>query len=129
MELEQACVRCVPEVREAAAVACPPPGGGPDALSLFLVAQEGAAADEAQLLQRCRAAVRRELNPLFRVQQARGPPPPRPRLPLLQGLTQAAAQVVLVGELPRTASNKVMRRSLRARLQQRQAAASGRSRL
>ena len=70
LELEQACIRCLPEIREAAAVACPPPGGGPDKLYLFLVLHETSGSRAAgELLQRCRKAVREELNPLFRLEQ------------------------------------------------------------
>ena len=56
-------------VLEAAAVACPPPGGGPDQLHLFLVLRPGAAAGlpPGQLRARCQAAISAKLNPLFKV--------------------------------------------------------------
>ena len=56
-------------VLEAAAVACPPPGGGPDQLHLFLVLRPGAAEGlpPGQLRARCQAAISAKLNPLFKV--------------------------------------------------------------
>ncbi|PRW59713.1 acetyl- synthetase [Chlorella sorokiniana] len=93
VELERACVEGVEGVLEAAAVACPPPGGGPDQLHLFLVLRPGAAAGlpPPQLRARCQAAISAKLNPLFKVHSVR-----------------------CVGELPRNASNKVLRAALRA---------------
>ena len=82
----------VPGVRETAAVAVPPPGGGPSRLVIFAVLATGqpdqSAADLQSLFQQ---AIRRDLNPLFRIHE-----------------------VVLMNSLPRTASNKIMRRDLRA---------------
>ena len=81
----------MPGVRETAAVAVPPPGGGPSRLVVFLVPvadDPRPAGDFKPLLQQ---AVRTQLNPLFHI-----------------------AEVRLVASLPRTASNKVMRRELRA---------------
>ena len=91
VELERACIEGVEGVVEAAAVACPTPGGGPEQLFLFLVLRPGVTTPAAtELQQRCQQAISSRLNPLFRVQR-----------------------VVLRGSLPRTASNKVMRRVLR----------------
>lgn len=140
-ELERCVLERLPHlVSEAAAVGAPSPGGGPERLVLFVVpapppppsgapsAPPGAAfaaprrtappaaagergedadADAAPspLLQACRAAVREGLNPLFRV-----------------------AAVVMVAALPRTASGKVVRRSLRERATG-AAAGPGRARL
>ena len=72
VELERACVEGVEGVLEAAAVACPPPGGGPDQLHLFLVLRPGAAAGlpPGQLRARCQAAISAKLNPLFKVRLA-----------------------------------------------------------
>jgi len=72
VELERACVEGVEGVLEAAAVACPPPGGGPDQLHLFLVLRPGAAAGlpPGQLRARCQAAISAKLNPLFKVGRA-----------------------------------------------------------
>jgi acetyl-CoA synthetase len=76
-------------VAEIAAVAIPPVGGGPDRLIVFAVPIGAPDVDtlRAEVQQRIRA----RLNPLFKVHE-----------------------VVLIEELPRTASHKVMRRSLRA---------------
>ncbi|KAL4458608.1 hypothetical protein ABPG75_013473 [Micractinium tetrahymenae] len=94
LELEQACIEGVEGVVEAAAVACPTPGGGPEQLHLFLVLRPGvAAASAAELQRRCREAISSKLNPLFRVQC-----------------------VLVRRELPRNASNKVLRQALREEL-------------
>jgi len=87
-ELERACNR-VPGVVESAAVAVPPPGGGPSQLHVFVV---GPDADDG-LRSALQAAIRGHLNPLFKLAAVHG-----------------------VDALPRTASGKVMRRVLRARL-------------
>jgi acyl-coenzyme A synthetase/AMP-(fatty) acid ligase len=90
VELERACLEGTAGlVSEAAAVAVPPPGGGPDRLVLFVVPK--AAVAEVETLRRvCQEAVSLRLNPLFRVDR-----------------------VVLVRELPRTSTGKVLRRALR----------------
>ncbi len=77
-------------VREVAAVAVPPSGGGPDRLIVFAVPID-TAPDTGVLRDEMQARIRENLNPLFRVHE-----------------------VVLIEALPRTASMKVMRRSLRA---------------
>ncbi|GIV22840.1 MAG: AMP-binding protein [Bacteroidia bacterium] len=90
----------LPGVGEVAAIAIPPSEGGPDQLILFLVVQEGAPTDTTYWLSLVAKAVREKLSPLFHVHE-----------------------VVIVPELPRTASNKIMRRVLRAQyLAQKQAA-------
>ncbi|MGE3822120.1 MAG: AMP-binding protein [Isosphaeraceae bacterium] len=76
-------------VRESAAVSVPGQGGGPDRLVVHVVA-EGGSPDSATLRKELQAEVNSGLNPLFRI-----------------------SEVVIVDALPRTASNKVMRRSLR----------------
>jgi acyl-coenzyme A synthetase/AMP-(fatty) acid ligase len=92
-ELERAVAARVRGAAEAAAVAARPPGGGPDRLVLFVVERAGGGAPRGEALcAACQAAVSAALNPLFRVEAA-----------------------VAVAALPRTASNKVMRRVLRAR--------------
>ncbi len=75
-------------VVETAAVGIPPPEGGADRLIVFTVAEAGAEAKELQAAMQAR--IKERLNPLFRIHD-----------------------VVLVESLPRTASNKVMRRELR----------------
>jgi acetyl-CoA synthetase len=76
-------------VAESAAIAVPPSGGGPSLLVIYYTvkAAEPIADD---LLTEMRKVIRTELNPLFKVHECR-----------------------LIESLPRTASNKVMRRKLR----------------
>jgi acetyl-CoA synthetase len=77
-------------VAEVAAVAVPPNDGGPDRLVIFAV-PVGDTVDVDALGAEMQKRIRSRLNPLFKVHD-----------------------VVLVDALPRTASHKVMRRSLRA---------------
>ena len=99
VELERACMAGVLGVAEVAAVACPTPGGGPDQLFLFVVlADPGSAAlPLPELQQRCQHAISSRLNPLFRVKR-----------------------VVPLAALPRNATGKVLRRTLRDELVGRQ---------
>ena len=69
-----------------------PDGGGPSELVLYVVAQNKKDRDPVFFLKKTEVAIKSNLNPLFRV-----------------------SDVVLVDSLPRTASNKVMRRELRRR--------------
>ena len=78
---------CIRDRSETAAVAVPMAGGGADQLVVFAV-MNGAAGDLQKELQ---DRIKQRLNPLFRIHD-----------------------VVCVEALPRTASNKVMRRELRA---------------
>ncbi|MBT5328916.1 MAG: AMP-binding protein [Gemmatimonadetes bacterium] len=73
-------------VVETAAIAVPPPGGGPSLLVVYAVL-DGGGDDWQDTMQQ---VLRGELNPLFKIHE-----------------------VVVVEALPRTASNKVMRRVLR----------------
>ncbi len=84
-------VGAVSGVAETAAVAVPPPGGGPERLVVYVVLAPGATADSSHLTAEMQQALRTHLNPLFKIHD-----------------------VVLIDVLPRTASAKVMRRSLRA---------------
>lgn len=79
-------------VQDAAAVAAPAPGGGPDRLVVHVVPRDAVCLDTAGWLREIQRAVSTRLNPLFKVDE-----------------------VVIVDSLPRTASNKVMRRVLRDR--------------
>ncbi|MBL8889327.1 MAG: AMP-binding protein [Planctomycetaceae bacterium] len=89
LELERA-MNLVPGVRESAAVACSR-DGGPDLLVVFLVLLDSQPSEtDAVWLGRLNQAIREQLNPLFKV-----------------------SQVCLVSQLPRTASNKILRRTLR----------------
>jgi acyl-coenzyme A synthetase/AMP-(fatty) acid ligase len=100
VELERTILAAVPGVLEVAAVGIPAPGGGPELLHLFVVraggkagadaAADAAAGVEAQLASAAQGALKASLNPLFKVHR-----------------------VLLVRELPRTTSNKIMRRVLR----------------
>ncbi len=77
-------------VLETAAVAFNPPEGGPSLLVVYAVSLPDASLDTASLRKAMQRAIASNLNPLFKVHD-----------------------VVLVDALPRTASNKVMRRLLR----------------
>jgi acetyl-CoA synthetase len=81
------------DLSELAAVAVPPPGGGPNRLVIY-VCPVGTT-DRESLKARFQHLIRSELNPLFKV-----------------------FDVVTIDRLPRTASNKVMRRKLRAAYKQ-----------
>ena len=80
----------VPGVAETAAVAVQPEAGGPSRLVIFAALFAGHEFAEGELLRTLQDAIRRRLNPLFRIHE-----------------------VVPVAALPRTASNKTMRRVLR----------------
>jgi acyl-coenzyme A synthetase/AMP-(fatty) acid ligase len=94
IELERVCAEADAAVAETAAVGVSPPQGGPERLTVFAVLRDGVAQAEASP-ERLRVvmgdALRRRLNPLFKV-----------------------GAVHVVSALPRTATNKVMRRELRA---------------
>jgi acetyl-CoA synthetase len=78
-------------IAECAAVSVPPSGGGPESLVVFVVSLPGTTLDTEVLRVQMQEAIRTELNPLFRVHE-----------------------VIEIPALPRTPSNKVMRRSLRS---------------
>lgn len=82
-------LQSVPEIVETAAIAVACEQGGPSQLVIYAVCRsENASKDE--LLPALQAAIKRDLNPLFKIYD-----------------------LVIVPALPRTASNKVMRRELR----------------
>ncbi|RME45384.1 MAG: AMP-dependent synthetase, partial [Deltaproteobacteria bacterium] len=86
----EAVLNVLPEVHETAAIAVPPPGGGPSRLVVYAVAAAETSPETLRgVMQR---AIHTHLNPLFKIHE-----------------------VVVVDALPRTASNKVMRRVLRQR--------------
>lgn len=87
-EIEQT-LRSVPGVTETAAIAVSD-GGGPSQLVIYAVC--AGAPDHAELTTAMQSAIKRDLNPLFKIHD-----------------------VVVIEALPRTASNKVMRRELRAK--------------
>lgn len=78
-------------VQETAAIAISPPEGGPRRLVIYAVSAGEADVTPAELKVRMQDAIRKRLNPLFRIHA-----------------------VMIVDVLPRTASGKVMRRALRA---------------
>jgi acetyl-CoA synthetase len=77
-------------VREVAAIAVPPAGGGPSLLVVYVVMQPEANFEAEALQSNMQQIIRSQLNPLFKIQAVRE-----------------------IEQLPRTASNKVMRRKLR----------------
>jgi acetyl-CoA synthetase len=89
-ELERV-VQTLAAVHECAAIATSPIGGGPSQLVLVVVLADGAT--EQGLIDAAQAAIRNQLNPLFKI-----------------------STLITRDQLPRTASNKVMRRVLRAEL-------------
>jgi acetyl-CoA synthetase len=93
-ELER-CVADVDGVAETAAVAVQPDGGGPERLVVFTVLAPEADRAPELLKRDMQQRIREHLNPLFVIDE-----------------------VVIVDSLPRTASNKLMRRSLRDRLKE-----------
>ncbi len=89
-EIERA-LNALPGVQETAAIAVPPPGGGPSRLVIFVVPIPGNTQSAAEFKPMFQAAIRAHLNPLFHVEEVR-----------------------VAASLPRTTSNKIMRRELRA---------------
>ena len=87
VQLEEV-ISTLPYINELAAIAVTPKGGGPSQLVLYVVLNQETALDE--LKKTSQQLIRKNVNPLFKV-----------------------SDVVLLDKLPRTASNKVMRRTLR----------------
>jgi acetyl-CoA synthetase len=90
-EIEQALHR-VADLQEAAAIAHSPPDGGPSQLIIYAVVANPTHQTPTELKADLQTAIAQQLNPLFKIHD-----------------------VVIVESLPRTASNKVMRRVLRDR--------------
>jgi acetyl-CoA synthetase len=90
VELEQVLDRH-PEVYESAAVAVQPEGEGAEQLVVYAVVREGTGVDRERLLTELSKLLKTELNPLFKI-----------------------FDLQIAESLPRTASNKLMRRKLRA---------------
>lgn len=86
-DIERA-VQDAPGLQEAAAIAVEPSGGGPSSLVMYVVTDPGVEPEELKMTMQ--KQIRSRLNPLFKI-----------------------SDVVAVASLPRTASAKVMRRSLR----------------
>ena len=100
-EIERS-LNSVHDVDETAAVAFDPPEGGPSLLVVYAVARPHASAETDSLKKQMQRAIAEELNPLFKIHD-----------------------VVVVDSLPRTASNKVMRRVLRDEYQKLRGGLSG----
>eukprot|EP00850_Spirogloea_muscicola_P021239 SM000241S08528 [mRNA] locus=s241:108591:114170:- [translate_table: standard] len=92
VEIERICDGAAEDILETAAIGLPPLGGGPEQLLIVTVLKEGSKEDKAALLKAFTTALQRKLNPLFKVQH-----------------------VAVAPSLPRTATNKIMRRVLRDR--------------
>jgi acetyl-CoA synthetase len=84
-------VGSVDGIRETAAIAVSPPEGGPSRLIVYVVPSGQSQADAENLKSAMQQEIRSRLNPLFKIHD-----------------------VVFTDALPRTASNKVTRRTLRA---------------
>ncbi|TKY73253.1 acyl-activating enzyme 17 [Spatholobus suberectus] len=95
VEIERICNGVDSNILETAAIGVPPSGGGPELLTIAVVFKDSNSTkqDLHQLRMSFNSALQKKLNPLFRV-----------------------SQVVTLPSLPRTASNKVMRRVLRQQL-------------
>ncbi|KAL8141863.1 hypothetical protein V2J09_014895 [Rumex salicifolius] len=97
VEIERICNGVNNNVLETAAIGVPPADGGPEQLVIAVVLRDpNASADLSNLKMSFNSAIQKQLNPLFRV-----------------------AIVVQLQSLPRTATNKVMRRVLRQQFTQR----------
>ncbi|XP_027335151.1 probable acyl-activating enzyme 17, peroxisomal isoform X2 [Abrus precatorius] len=95
VEIERICNGADSNILETAAIGVPPSGGGPELLTIAVVFKNSNSTKEDlnRLRTSFNSAIQKKLNPLFRV-----------------------SQVVPLPSLPRTASNKVMRRVLRQQL-------------
>ncbi len=82
------------KICETAAIAVSPPEGGPSQLVIYAVVAPEVQTDKETLLTSLQGALRQRLNPLFKIRD-----------------------LAIVEALPRTASNKVMRRVLRDQYQ------------
>ncbi|KAH7446660.1 hypothetical protein KP509_01G067300 [Ceratopteris richardii] len=93
VDIERVCNKANKDVIETAAVAVPPAMGGPDQLFIFVVLAgiTGTQLTAEVLKETFTKLLKAELNPYFKV-----------------------GSVVIVNELPRTATNKIMRRVLRS---------------
>jgi acetyl-CoA synthetase len=86
-EIER-CIAGLDHIIETAAIAVPPSDRGPNRLIIFAATHESL--DKKQVHQSMQIKINRELNPLFKIHD-----------------------VVFMKDLPKTASNKIMRRVLR----------------
>ncbi|KAF6169027.1 hypothetical protein GIB67_038524 [Kingdonia uniflora] len=95
IEIERICNAVGQNVLETAAIGVPPVGGGPEQLLIAVVFKNSSTSEPNldQLKMAFNSSLQKKLNPLFKV-----------------------SFVVSVSSLPRTASNKIMRRVLRQQL-------------
>ncbi|KAJ9560170.1 hypothetical protein OSB04_005330 [Centaurea solstitialis] len=95
VEIERVCNSVDDRILETAAIGVTPHGGGPERLIIVIVFKDanGSTPDLNKLKGSLNSALQKNLNPLFKV-----------------------SGVVALGSLPRTATNKVMRRVLRQQL-------------
>jgi acyl-coenzyme A synthetase/AMP-(fatty) acid ligase len=89
VELERVCNEAHDDVLETAAISVAPPGGGPERLVVFTVLRNGTAS-ASELHTVIGSALKTKMNPLFKLEA-----------------------VFTIESLPRTATNKVLRRVLR----------------
>ncbi|XP_071903497.1 probable acyl-activating enzyme 17, peroxisomal isoform X2 [Coffea arabica] len=97
VEIERICNAVDGNIVETAAVGVPPPGGGPERLAIAVVFKDldSSTTDINTLMQSFNSALQKKLNPLFKV-----------------------SNIIPLPSLPRTATNKVMRRVLRQQFTQ-----------
>ncbi|EKD72087.1 MAG: AMP-dependent synthetase and ligase [uncultured bacterium] len=86
-EIERA-ITGLPEISEVAAIAVTPPNHGPSQLIIYAVTKTNL--DKQVLIKAMQKKINTNLNPLFKI-----------------------SDIVLINEMPKTASNKIMRRLLR----------------
>ena len=89
VEIERVCNE-MEGVGETAAIGVSPPTGGPSSLILFVILKSETKEDVTSVKAKLQVAIKNQLNPLFHI-----------------------GTVILADKLPRTASNKIMRRVLR----------------
>lgn len=92
-EIERA-IAGLPDILEVAAISVPPPDNGPHQLVIY-AATLTTAIDKQECLKAMQGRVNQHLNPLFKI-----------------------ADVIFTKDLPKTASNKIMRRKLRKAYQE-----------
>ncbi|KAH6763477.1 acyl-activating enzyme 17 [Perilla frutescens var. hirtella] len=92
VEIERICNAVSTDILETAAIGVPPPGGGPERLAVAIVFKDSdkPLLDLSYLAASFNSALQKKLNPLFKV-----------------------SEIIPLSSLPRTATNKVMRRVLR----------------
>jgi acetyl-CoA synthetase len=86
-EIEQ-CLLNTPEIKELAAIGQPDSSGGPDQLIIFAVTETMQETDSLKKL--LQQQLKKNLNPLFKIQQ-----------------------LILLPSLPKTSSNKIIRKQLK----------------